>query len=303
MSEFTPARKPAGRPARRRRRNRLRLVTYLVLAAAGVFGLVSVICSAVGSAAALPSASEADSSVRAQTSLSSAVSSAESSAAVQEKILSRTEKLRIIRSESAYPEEMAVFAEKHEEVIDYVFDYPKEKDKQKTIDLSAEAASGSVPLLLQWDSRWGYLPYGDGLIGYTGCGPTCLSMAALYLTGNSSLSPAKVARFSEDGGYCVPGNGSSWTLISEGSRSLGLSARELPLSEALMEQELDEKHPIIAVVGPGDFTDSGHFLVITGYRKDGFTVNDPNSRKNSAKPWSYEAISGQIRNLWAMSKR
>ena len=31
-------------------------------------------------------------------------------------------------------------------------------------------------------------------------------------------------------------------------------------------------------------------------------VNDPNSRENSAKLWSYEEIESQIRNLWVIRK-
>ena len=32
-----------------------------------------------------------------------------------------------------------------------------------------------------------------------------------------------------------------------------------------MKAELDAGHPIVVNVGPGDFTDTGHFMVITGY--------------------------------------
>ena len=49
-----------------------------------------------------------------------------------------------------------------------------------------------------------------------------------------------------------------------------------------------------------DFTDSGHFITIIGYDRDGFIINDSNSRTNSKKRWSYEQLSRQMRNLWAM---
>ena len=104
-------------------------------------------------------------------------------------------------------------------------------------------------------------------------------------------------------GYVVPGSGSSWSLISEGCALLGLSARQLSLKEDQLKQALDSHCPIIAVVGPGDFTYSGHFIVITGYTAQGFTVNDPNSPENSAEYWSFGQLKGQIKNLWAMSKQ
>ncbi len=40
-----------------------------------------------------------------------------------------------------------------------------------------------IPLLLQTDSRWSNVPYGSSTIGISGCAPTCLSMAAIALTG------------------------------------------------------------------------------------------------------------------------
>lgn len=123
-------------------------------------------------------------------------------------------------------------------------------------------------------------------------------MAAVYLTKNAAYSPLFVARLAEKNGYCVPGNGSSWTLISEGSALLGLSAAELPLWEQSMKNALDSGAVIILALGPGDFTSSGHFVVLTGYDSCGFTVNDPNSPDNSAKHWTYDRLSPQISNLW-----
>ena len=72
------------------------------------------------------------------------------------------------------------------------------------------------------------------------------------------------------------------------------------MAEDRIRARLDEGCPIIVNVGPGDFTDSGHFMTITGYDSEGFTINDPNSRANSEKHWTYAQLNGQIRNLWAM---
>ena len=52
-------------------------------------------------------------------------------------------------------------------------------------------------------------------------------------------------------------------------------------------------------MGPGDFTTTGHYIVMTGYVDGKISVNDPNSYENSEALWSYEQICGQIRNLWA----
>ena len=52
---------------------------------------------------------------------------------------------------------------------------------------------------------------------------------------------------------------------------------------------------------PGDFTDTGHFIVLAGYADGAFTVHDPNSIANSQTTWTFERIKGQIKNLWAYS--
>ena len=213
---------------------------------------------------------------------------------------SAEEKLAHIKSSGDYPEALIETAEKCPQTIDYVYAYPEKHDKHFDIDLSAEAHGSSVPLFIQWDERWGYEPYGTGFIGTSGCGPTCLSMAAVYLTKNAEFSPLYVARMAEQYEYCVPGNGSSWTLISEGSARLGLTAKELPLWEQSMKNALDDGAVLILALGPGVFTGSGHFIVVTGYADGGFSVNDPNSSENSARLWPYDRLAPQISNLWLL---
>ena len=117
----------------------------------------------------------------------------------------------------------------------------------------------------------------------TGCGPTNLAMVVLYLTGDKTVTPASVAEYAESAGYSVPGSGSSWTLISEGCEHYGIHAEEVPMDEDRIKAKLDEGCLIIINVGPGDFTDSGHFITIIGYDRDGFIINDSNSRTNSKK--------------------
>ena len=83
---------------------------------------------------------------------------------------------------------------------------------------------------------------------------------------------------------------------------LGLSASEISLSETSIRSELEAAHPIICIVGPGDFTNGGHFIVLTGVDDKGnFIIKDPNSKKNSSKAWDPERVMGQIRNLWSYS--
>lgn len=202
----------------------------------------------------------------------------------------------------AYPSSLIDLLDRNPETASFVLEYPTAHRQSHTVDLSAYENADSVPLFLQWDPQWGYIPYGSDVAGLTACGPVCLSMAAYYLTADPAMSPDRIIQFSLDNGYCVPGNGTSWTLISQGGPQLGLDVTEIPLVESRIIDNLEVGNPIICVMGPGDFTTSGHYIVLTGY-EDGFIrVNDPNSRANSEKPWTYSQLEAQIENLWVIRR-
>ena len=207
----------------------------------------------------------------------------------------------ILKRSGQYPDELLTLLSKRPETLDFVLQYPEYKDlAEPQVDLSGEVKAGTIPRLYQWDLRWGYGRYGENIIALAGCGPTCLSMVMLGLTGDAQWDPVEIARFSETKGY-VSQVGTSWELMSVGAQELGLTSQELPLDENRMIRELEEGHPIICSMRPGDFTDTGHFIVLVGYENGGFVVHDPNSIDNSDKTWNYEEIRGQIRNLWAFS--
>ena len=198
----------------------------------------------------------------------------------------------------AYPESLIGLLERNPETEDFVLNYPFREEKD--YDLS-DTSRDSVPLFLQWDSRWGYEKYGSDMIAITGCGPTCRALAGYYLTGDAeTFDPAAVALFSERNGYYASGYGSSWTLISEGAVKLGLDVTEIPLVKKRIVDNLEVNNPIILALGPGDFTTAGHYVVLVGVEDGKFRVNDPNSIINSQRLWSYEELEGQIRNLWVI---
>ena len=114
------------------------------------------------------------------------------------------------------------------------------------------------------------------------------------------MTPDRIAKFAQWGGYYEKGHGSSWTLISEGGPELGLEVTELPLVEKKINDALEEGKPVILSLREGDFTSSGHYIVLTGLKEGRFVVNDPNSYANSRRPWAYEELEGQIRNLWVI---
>lgn len=218
--------------------------------------------------------------------------------------LSENDKQELIKTFKAesYPESLIELFDKHPETIEFVKDYPKYKDNKKSINIKKEVTKGEIPLFLQWDKRWGYRQYGNDFIAVTGCGPTCLAMVNCGLSGSTKWNPYKVAKMADNNGFYVEGSGSSWSLMTDGARKIGLSYHEVRFEKDCILSELYSGNPIICSMGPGDFTTTGHFIVLTGADKDGnVIVRDPNSLENSNKTWSIDTIMSQVRNLWGYS--
>ena len=204
----------------------------------------------------------------------------------------------ILNNLGEYPASLLSLLGRNSETLDFVAGYPQHKDDTPA-DTVGEVTQGEFPLLMQWDMRWGYATYGDGLMALNGCGPTALSMVICGLTGDNTITPYTVAQYADSQGYYVDGVGTSWDLMRKGAEHFGLTAKELPLDEGVITNALKQGRPIICSVGPGDFTTSGHFIVLVGMEDGKIRVNDPNRRSTSAQLWDYDTLAGQINNLWA----
>ncbi len=204
----------------------------------------------------------------------------------------------ILQSPCDFPKELIETVAKYPETVQFVYDYPEKKDRAPADDVGL-IVDDEIPLLLQWDERWGYSRYGDFWIANSGCGPTCLSMVAVGLTKNTNITPKVVADYAQENGFYQSGAGSKWTLMTEGAKHFGLKGTELTLDKAVVFENLDKGRPIICSMGPGDFTYYGHFIVLTKNINGKIQVNDPNSCGNSGKLWTYEELEWQICNLWS----
>lgn len=208
---------------------------------------------------------------------------------------------QVLDNQEAYPDSVLKLCAQNEETLNFVLDYPEKKDLPAS-NTVGEVTLGQVPLLLQWDRRWGYASYGnDGIVAVSGCGPTCISMVVCALTGRNDITPATVAAYSEANGFLTADRDTTWDLMTFGCETYGIVGIEIGLDETVMADQLAAGHPIIASVGAGDFTVSGHFIVIAAYNGEAFQVNDPNSIANSQVTWTFERLQYQIRNLWAYS--
>lgn len=139
-----------------------------------------------------------------------------------------------------------------------------------------------TPYYLQWDNRWAYDELGQRNIGISGCGPTSTAMVLSRIKNDPSITPDKI---SKDAKNYMTNEGISWNFFKDEAEKYKLNTKEINLNEKEMIEAL-KKGPIIVSVNRGYFTLFGHIFVIDSYKNGKFIVNDPNSIKNTMRPWT-----------------
>lgn len=205
----------------------------------------------------------------------------------------------IFENKERYPDILLEMLSRNPDMIDYVLKYEENKGKvfAKTI---GRVSQGKYPLLLQYDTRWGYGMYGNNVIAINGCGPTSVAMIVAGLTGRNDLTPYDIAKYAYNHGYYQ--DGTAWSFFAEGVKEFGLIGQELPLSKSNMMNVLKQGKPMICSMRKGDFTTTGHIITIVGVKDGQFVINDPNSQERSHMLWDYERIESQIKNVWFFEK-
>ena len=217
------------------------------------------------------------------------------------KLVSKDDRInQIINNYNNYPEQLLDMLSRNIEMLDYVMEFLNNKGKTYSNDIGN--INNEIPLLLQWDKRWGYGAYGENYVAISGCGPTSLAMVIAGLAKDNSITPYKIAKFAEQNGYYVNGIGTSWSLMIDGAKSFGINSKEIALSKIVVFNALQNGHPIICSMKKGDFTNAGHFIVLVGIENGKIKVNDPNSKNRSSVLWPYERLEPQIKNLWEFYK-
>lgn len=204
----------------------------------------------------------------------------------------------VYKNADAYSEDMLNHLANNPEMAAYVLG-SLESDGSVTGGFTEAELEAEYQLLLQFDPRWGYFEYGGKEMGISGCGPTSLSMAILYLTDLERVTPDKIAAYSLEQGYYVKDVGTAWKLLDEYPAIYGLTVEHPTLKEESMKKALDEGKVLVCSMRPGEFTAAGHFIVIYGYDETGFKVNDPKCVARSNRTWTFEEFGDQLKRIWA----
>lgn len=147
----------------------------------------------------------------------------------------------------------------------------------------------------QGDERWGDLRYGSDRISTHGCGPTAMAMVVSSMT-DTLIDPPSMSQWAVEHGFWARHSGSYHSIVIGTAEAFGLHAVSFPsrnadeLREALFSGKL-----LVALMGPGHFTQNGHFIILRGVTLSGdILVADPASAERSLTAWDAQLILDEL---------
>ncbi|MGN0384613.1 MAG: C39 family peptidase [Lachnospiraceae bacterium] len=165
----------------------------------------------------------------------------------------------------------------------------------------------------QNDCKWGGLPYAvDGeksTIKSAGCGPTSLAdvLAAIVST---YIDPVTLAAWARYHNYKVKNSGTSYSFFVPCAKEYGVTVRRLNTANvygkstnSVHEQasaELQNGNWIIACMGKGLWTSSGHYIVVYGAEGGKVYINDPASSSAARACNSWQTFISQVKYYWVV---
>lgn len=138
-----------------------------------------------------------------------------------------------------------------------------------------------------------------------GCGPTSLAIVYTSLT-QDVITPAVMADWAMEQGYCAAPSGSYRSLMSAGAEELGLTNYYSGSDLETALGYLSDGKLIVALMGPGIFCDGGHFVVIRGVTEDGkILMADCWNADNNDVEWDITTIAQNLKTdsgncLWVI---
>ena len=171
---------------------------------------------------------------------------------------------------------------------------------------------GGVRYFSQCDPAWKTINYGDpgDTICSSGCGPTATAMIISTLKNDPSITPQVIAEWGANNGMIYYENGESTgsktAIAPRAAAAWGLNTRVMNKSLSAVQQVFNDGGYVFINVGPGDFTDGGHFIILRGFDSSGkLLVSDPNDGqpgqgrylKKTQVAWDFDQVMSQTKGI------
>ena len=168
---------------------------------------------------------------------------------------------------------------------------------------------------LQTDPKWDACDYSakgeKTTIRASGCGPTAMAMV-LATWADPSVTPKTECAWALAHGYKAPHSGTYYGYFVPAGARYGLKVYRLNLSNiygndrsayhAQAKDALDRGDLVIACMGKGTWTSSGHYVLV--WKIDGNTIyiNDPASTKPHRVRGDYAVFKRQVKYYWVIER-
>ena len=168
---------------------------------------------------------------------------------------------------------------------------------------------------LQTDGRWRDKPYrvtGEkSTIGSAGCGPSCAAMVISTLTGKT-VTPMDTCEWSIRHGYKALNQGTYYSYFVPQLKAYGIQCKQMLGSRILnqpqhpiheqVKQYLSQGYYVIALMGPGTWTKSGHFVLLWGWDTK-VRICDPASTRAERLNGDLDTFRREVRMYWLVDAR
>ena len=168
---------------------------------------------------------------------------------------------------------------------------------------------------LQTDARWKSKPYRvtgeQSTIGSAGCGPSCAAMVISTLTGKT-VTPVDTCDWSMKHGYKALNQGTYYSYFVPQLKAYGIQCKQMLGSRILnqpqhpiheqVKQYLSKGYYVIALMGPGTWTKSGHFVLVWGWDSK-VRINDPASTRAERLNGDPDTFRREVRMYWLVDAR
>lgn len=167
----------------------------------------------------------------------------------------------------------------------------------------------------QYDARWGSKPYRvpgeSSTIKSAGCGPTSAAMLIETITGKK-YTPEDACAWSVAHGYKALKHGTAYAYFKPQFAAFGIECDMLNWQKTYGKPDhqnhqrvlelLKQGYYIIALMGPGTWTTSGHFVVV--WWMDGkIRINDPASARTARENGDPKTFFSQVNYYWWVDAR
>ena len=166
-------------------------------------------------------------------------------------------------------------------------------------DICLDSAMGPLFYYNQDDALWSdYLWGGTDDLSTYGCGPTTMAMIVnSFVSESNQVTPITIADYCLDHYLFCKGHGSYHEIVEDVLTHYGFIVTSLQndLTVESVENALHRGHLVVALVGPGYFSDYGHYLIITADNGDGtMNVADSKSLDNTLRPFRAQFLIDEL---------